>query len=222
MYNIDCKKLNLVAEDFKYLLNRNYPRKASLSLVGDRYNLNSKHRQLLHRAVYSTKVSDKRINKLISVKKLNDKIIGIDGHNVLITIESALKNIPLISTSDGVVRDIAGVSNKYKISDYTHQTINLLIKFFKDKNIKNIDFYFDSPISHSKKLSKIIEQIFSQSNIPCKSFVINAPGKKLINYNIIATSNSVLIDKGKKIIDIAGLIIKENNLHIIELGIYKK
>ncbi|RPJ04542.1 MAG: DUF434 domain-containing protein, partial [Deltaproteobacteria bacterium] len=45
--------LRKAAEDFHYLLNRGYPRKAALELVGNRYCLVYDQRHLLHRGVFS-------------------------------------------------------------------------------------------------------------------------------------------------------------------------
>ncbi len=47
------KDLQEAAEDFRYLLNRGYPRKATLELVGNRYGLTFDERHLLHRGVFS-------------------------------------------------------------------------------------------------------------------------------------------------------------------------
>jgi len=43
------ESLQKAAKDFRYLLNRGYPRKASLELVGNRYELTFDERHLLHR-----------------------------------------------------------------------------------------------------------------------------------------------------------------------------
>ena len=52
------------AADFRYLLNRGYPREASLTLVGNRYDLPREARQILHRGVFADEVAQARRAKL--------------------------------------------------------------------------------------------------------------------------------------------------------------
>ena len=39
------------ARDYRFLLNRSYPQKASIKLVGDRYQLSGQERSVLYRGV---------------------------------------------------------------------------------------------------------------------------------------------------------------------------
>jgi hypothetical protein len=52
------------AKDFRYLLDRGYPRQASLALVGNHYELDRAARQLLHRGVFAGEVAQARKKKL--------------------------------------------------------------------------------------------------------------------------------------------------------------
>ena len=60
MRHICCLRLRISA----YLLAKNYPRQASLNLVGNRYNLPGADRQLLHRGVFAPVVAAQRRRKL--------------------------------------------------------------------------------------------------------------------------------------------------------------
>jgi len=217
MKELNLQKLKLAAKDFRYLLNKDYPREKSLSLIGDRYSLDSQHRQLLHRAIFSEEEVSKRKSKLVSIEKLNKIILGVDGHNIIITLESALKGILLVKAADGVVRDIAGVSSNYKITEITFKAVAFLTEFFKNSSLERVDFYFDSPISYSGELAKIVKQKFLQFNLSCKSSAVKVPEKELTNYEIIASSDSVLINISKRVLDIAGIIIKKHKFPTISL-----
>ncbi|MGZ3514587.1 MAG: DUF434 domain-containing protein, partial [Thermodesulfobacteriota bacterium] len=59
------KDLQKAARDFRFLLNRGYPRKAALELVGNRYGLTSDERHLLHRGVFSDSDSESRRKKKV-------------------------------------------------------------------------------------------------------------------------------------------------------------
>src|SRR4030042_200150 len=82
--------LQKAAQDFRYLLNRGYPRKAALELVGNRYQLISENRHLLHRGVFSVRDSKRRLRKKIPLKIIKNRNLAIDGYNVIITIEAGL------------------------------------------------------------------------------------------------------------------------------------
>src|SRR5512139_3638714 len=90
------KNLQKGSEDFRYLLNRAYPRKAALELVGNRYQLTSDQRHLLHRGVFSDVDATSRQKKKISPDQIRGCDLVIDGYNILITIEAGLSGRPLV------------------------------------------------------------------------------------------------------------------------------
>jgi len=55
----------------------------------------------------------------------------VDGHNVLITVESGLAGRLLIAANDGVIRDVAGVSHRYRISTLTHAAIDTIFQILQ-------------------------------------------------------------------------------------------
>jgi hypothetical protein len=88
---LKSRDLQKAAEDFRYLLNRGYPRKAALELAGNRYGLASDQRHLLHRGVFSDRDSQSRKKKKLSIKAIRNKDLAIDGYNVIITLEAAFR-----------------------------------------------------------------------------------------------------------------------------------
>src|SRR5689334_5096721 len=77
-------------EDMHYLLSRNYPPKASLALVGNRYQLVQRQLQALQGMSASAEEISKRKVKELSPAALKDQTIFLDGFNVLIILETAL------------------------------------------------------------------------------------------------------------------------------------
>ncbi len=64
----------------------------------------------------------------------------------------------LILGNDNYIRDLAGLRGTYKLIDKTELALDYLYKFLQEKNIKQINFYIDSPVSNSGRLKmKIIE-----------------------------------------------------------------
>jgi hypothetical protein len=201
--------LQYAAEDFRYLLNRGYPRKATLELVGNRYGLTFDERHLLHRGVFSDIDSKSRRRKIISLKAIRNKNLAIDGHNVLITVEAALSGRPLILADDGFVRDISGLSGRFKKTEMTDQAIRRIVTSLKKWRPRHALFLFDAPISKSGVLAQELGALLKKEGLPGDALAMKVPEKTLIGFQgVIATSDTAVIDRSEKVIDLAGDIIR--------------
>jgi hypothetical protein len=195
-------------EDFRYLLNRGYPRKTTLELVGNRYGLTSDERHLLHRGVFSSSDSQARQKKRISIQEVRNKDLAIDGHNVLITIEAGLSRRPLILGDDGFIRDISGLSGSFKKTESTEKAIQFIIHTIKIIKPRQTLFLFDAPISMSGELAQEVRSQLKRENLLGEAMAVKVPEKILIGFpGIIATSDTAIIDQSKKVLDLAGYII---------------
>jgi hypothetical protein len=205
------KELQKAAEDFRCLLNRGYPRKASLELVGNRYELTFDQRHLLHRGVFSDVDSEARQKKIISIKAIKNKDLAIDGHNVLITIEAGLSGRPLILADDGFVRDISGLSGSFKKTKTTEKAIQWIVTFLKKWSPRHTLFLFDAPISKSGILAQELSALLEKENLPGDAMAVKVPEKILIGFpGIIATSDTAIINQSKKVLDLAGYILRKH------------
>jgi hypothetical protein len=201
--------LQKAAEDFRYLLNRGYPRKAALELAGNRYGLTFDERHLLHRGVFSDEDSGTRKKGIISPKGIRNKDLAIDGHNVLITIEAALSGRPLILADDGFIRDISGLSGSFKKTEATEKAIRLIVTFLKKWRPRHTLFLFDAPISKSGILAQELRTLLKKEGLPGDALAVKVPERILIGFQgAIATSDTAIIDRSKKVIDLAGNIIR--------------
>jgi len=202
------KDLQRAAQDFRYLLNRGYPRKASLELVGNRYGLIFDERHLLHRGVFSDADSVTRQKKIISPEAIRNKDLAIDGHNVLITIEAGLSSRPLVLADDGFIRDISGLSGSFKKTEMTEKAFRLIVTFLKRWRPRHTLFLFDAPISKSGVLAQEVRVLLKKEGLPGDSIAMKVPEKTLIGFQgVVATSDTAIIDRSKKVIDLAGDII---------------
>jgi hypothetical protein len=205
------KDLQNAAEDFRYLLNRGYPRRAALELVGNRYQLISDHRQLLHRGVFSDADSESRQKKRISIGRIRNRDLAIDGYNVIITIEAGLSGRPLILGDDGYVRDISGLSGSFKKTETTEKVIQFIINAIKTIKPRKTLFFFDSPISMSGELAQEVRSKLKRENLPGDAMAVKVPEKILIGFpGVIATSDTATIDQSRKVLDLAGYILRQH------------
>jgi hypothetical protein len=207
---LKSKNLQKAAEDFRYLLNKGYPRKAALELVGNRYGLTSDDRHLLHRGVFSNSDSKSRQKKIISIKDVQNKDFAIDGHNIVITIEAGISGRPLISGDDGLIRDISGLSGSFRKTETTEKAIQFIIRAIKKMKPCHTLFLFDAPISMSGKLAQEVRSWLKKENLSGDAMAVKVPEKILIGFpGVIATSDTDIIDQSKKVLNLAGYILKK-------------
>ncbi len=199
------------ADDFRFLLNRGYPRDASLELIGNRYNLDRDQRHLLRRGVFPASLADDRKNKKVSLKEIKGKAVAIDGYNCLITLESALKAKTVLLADDAFIRDISGVSGTYRESPETTQALGLIIDLLIAAAPAEVLFLLDAPISASGKLAARIRALLAERGLPGDAQAVKVPEQMMVGYQgIIVTSDTALIDQSEQVFDLAGHLIREH------------
>lgn len=207
---LKSKEIRRAAEDFRHLLNRGYPRKATLELVGNRYGLTFDERHLLHRGVYSNSDSKTRRKRKISTKEVQNRDLAIDGHNVLITIEAGLSRRPLILADDGFIRDISGLSGGFKKTERTEEAIRLVIHAIKKMKPSQTLFFFDAPISMSGELAQEVRKQLKRAHLSGDAMAVKVPEKILVGFSgVVATSDTAIIDQSRRVLDLAGFIVKK-------------
>ncbi len=208
----DLTNLRQAAADFRYLLNRGYPRKAALALVGNRYDLHHASRQILHRGVFAEAISRERRAKIKRLSDLGGLPLALDGHNVLITLECAFNGLPLAAADDGFVRDVAELSRAYRISPATDRALKAMAVFLQGRNPGPVAVFYDAPMSKSGELTRRTREIFQETGLGCEALAVPVPEKELLAFpGAVATSDTHVIDARQGIVDLAGEIIKEES-----------
>ncbi len=204
MSKMSTNNFKLAISDYKYLLNRGYPEKASLKLVGDRYRLDRTARNCLFRGVVKDELVKVRRAKLVSAKDVKKSSLGIDWYNVLITVESYLKGNLLFVSEDGILRDSAGVHGSYRKNEITERAIKIISQALSYLAPSKIDIFLDSPISHSGEMGTYIKRKLEEKNLKNITVeVIKSADYPLKTYHgIVATSDSVIMDNAPQIFDL--------------------
>jgi hypothetical protein len=198
------------AEDLRLFLNRGYPKDASLQLVGNRYNLDHDGRHLLRRGVFPHALAEDRSAKRASVEDLKGKGLAIDGHNCIITLESALKGKTILLADDGFIRDIAGVSGGYRETKETKEALELIMNLLAEADPAETRFLLDAPISGSGELAARIRGLMQERGIQGDASAIKVPEHIMAGYEgIIVSSDTAVIDQAEKVFDLAGYLIQE-------------
>ncbi len=200
--------LREAAGDLRHFLNRGYPREPCLVLVGNRYQLDRTARDVLRRGVFAADLAAARQRKILSLHLLAGRPLGIDGHNVLITLESALKGLPLVMADDGFIRDVARLSRGYRQSHTTDAALELLAGSLARARVVPVTLWFDAPMSRSGELARHAGEVLTSCGLKAAAQAVPVPEKDLLAFpGAIATSDTHLIDAREEVVDLAGEII---------------
>jgi hypothetical protein len=196
--------------DLRFLLNRRYDKARAIKFVGNKYQLDKSERHILYRALYS----DEEINiikkKLVPFEQISGKHLAIDGYNVLIAVESILSKKTIINCDDGIIRDVSGIFGSHVISPVTYESIDLILSQITKKPPKLLQFFFDSQVSKSGELSKIIREKMNELQINGDAETVKQVDSTLkkLNCDIVATSDTIIIAQASAVVDIPRRIIE--------------
>lgn len=219
MYH-SSENLENATSDLKFLLNKNYNKKAALDFVGNHYLLDKEERNYLQRKVYSTEASKGRKSKIIPLSKIKGKTLFIDGYNVLITVESICSSDgSIVVCDDGVLRDVNAVFGKYRCKEDTVNALNSVLALVKIYKPRDVQVFFDSQVSRSGELAKVTEDIMEKQGIQGSAHTAPNVDYQLITLSkesdgVVATSDSVIMDKVDNILDIPCFIHKIKKKHL--------
>lgn len=213
-------RLGKAQEEIEWLINRDYKVDPVVNFVGDRYQLSSRQRDALKRSVCCDKKKIIRESKKLSMDKISEGTIYIDGFNLIITLEVALSGGTLILGSDENIRDLAGLRGTYKIIDKTDEALNLIGEFLKKYKCKEIKFYLDSPVSNSGNLKCKILDYANDWGIKTEVELVNNADVILDKLDRVISSDAAIIDKCVSYFNLGKSIIEEyiKEANIINLG----
>lgn len=210
-------KLKDAIHDLRYLLNQGYPRDSAVEFVSNHYLLEIDDRHLLTRCVFSKdEVMDHRSRK-ISSDEVRGEEVGIDGYNVLITVESILGGSRVIRCDDGFIRDLQATFGKYKITDATDEAVLEILKKFSEMDPQKIFFFFDEQVSKSGELAGLVRRELDKIGIDGDAQTARGADAKVWNFEVSASSDRVIIQKSKRVLDLPETIIGDIESNLLDL-----
>lgn len=193
--NKEIIKLTKAKEEIEWLINRDYKIDTVVNFVGDRYQFSLRQRNALKRAICTDENKLMRKSKELSIDKIKEGPIYIDGFNLIITLEVALSKGTLIIGSDGCIRDLAGLRGTYKIIGKTDLALDIIGKFLSKYDAKEVVFYLDSPVSNSGNLKYKILNYKKIWNIKTEVELVNNADVVLEKLGRVVTSDAAILDK---------------------------
>ncbi len=151
--------LREAAADLVWLLNRDYPSRASLKLVGDRHELRARQRESLARTVCSDADRERRAGSRLSRSELKDERLAIDGFNVLTTVESAFGGGLVLPARDGTLRDLASLHGTWRRVEETPRALEAIAAHLAPLGLDEVRWYLDAPVSNSGRLAALVREV---------------------------------------------------------------
>jgi hypothetical protein len=195
--------------DFLFLLNKSYPRTAALELAGNRWALDATERMLLSRGLFSRQEALARRRKRQMGNGWQSQLLAVDGHNVQITIESFIEGRPLVKANDGALRDLAGQSYRYRLTESSNLAMDMVFRFFETFPPREVLFLFDEPMSRSGELAAAYRQRLLRTAISGNARAAPVPEREFpYDGCVAASSDRAVLDSSCRWVDLACRIIE--------------
>ena len=226
--NLDQKVLE-AARDYRYLLDRGYPRKPSLDLVVSRYLLSRAERSLLLRCVHDSAYSLKILRSSISNNEIRGIPLIIDLLNVCTTIIAFLEGECLYLCDDGFVRDLGGSRYWRGRKRRVAEAIELIMDHLMLLKPRKIYLVIDrkAPMSLSI-LAHAEDMMRSTLSVEVSGVVDNKADRRIIDLErsvigeggVVATSDAVILERVDRAYDLAGKIAINRDQLRVNRSIY--
>ncbi len=194
--------LRTAVAEYSWLLSRGYAHPSSLKLVGDRHNLTERQRTAVWRSACSDQALAQRQSRCVPLAAATDRPLGIDGYNLLITVESALSGGVILVGRDGCYRDLASIHGTYRKVEETVPAVELIADHLAAFNLPHVDWYLDSPVSNSGRLKALIADVLEQRGLLTEGGttwnieLVASPDAILSDYaGVVATTDSAILDR---------------------------
>jgi hypothetical protein len=194
--------------DYKYLREKGYPEKAALNLIGNRHRLTRMERNGIFRGVVIASVATERRERLVSPEDVAGRSLGIDWYNVLITVESYLRGMPVFIADDGVLRDCAATHGGYRRATLTDRAMREIFAVLKAVSPAGIEIHLDAPIPFSGLMAEEVRHYLRE--IPCSSqtSLSHSADYHLKSFaGIVSSSDSVIMDSAARIFDLPRCVL---------------
>jgi hypothetical protein len=203
--------------DLRYLLDQGYPRESAVNFVANHYRFSLNQRHLLARCVFSKREVAEHRQKAVKAGAVRGKRLGVDGYNVLITLESVLTRKQVVRCDDGFIRDLRAIFGKYRVSLATTRALTELLRIIASANPSHTEFLFDKQVSRSGELASMVRQRLKQAKLKGNAQAVGGVDLKLSPFDIVASSDRAIIGRAKAIWDIPAELLKRKKADVLNL-----
>jgi len=194
--------LRTAVAEYSWLLSRGYAADSALKLVGDRHELTARQRSAVMRCACPDQARADRRQRCVTWEQARGRPVGVDGYNLLITVESALSGGLILVSRDGCCRDLASIHGTYRRVTETIPAVTLIADFLAPLGLARVDWYLDRPVSNSGRLKALIAELLEAraergiGDPPWNLELVNSPDAVLAGCSDpIITSDSAVLDR---------------------------
>jgi len=203
--------LRLAAGDLAWLLGRQYAPSAALTLVGNHYQLHTRQRQALARAVAAPAVARARRQRQVLAAALEGAAVYVDGFNQLITIEVALSGGLVLRGHDGALRDLASVHGTYRTITETPTALQALGTYLAPLHLQAVHVFLDAKVSNAGRLASRMRALATSHAWPWHVLLVPSADAVLRQTEaIVATSDSGILDAAVRWFDLATAVVTQH------------
>jgi len=184
--------------EINWLLDKGYPKKSSITFVGNHYKFSKKIRYILNRATQTiTDVEIITSKKISDPKQLKNLIFHIDFYNQYTSYQSLIDSDPLIICRDGIYRDIFSLLHSKKQLRFDIGSVISYISSLLPFKPRFLSLYIDQQRSNSKKHSQIIKEVLNKNLIPGECIVSKSVDHmlKIQTEGVIFSHDSIVLGK---------------------------
>ena len=202
--------LRAAVRDLTYLRQRGYALPGALKLVGDRHALRERQRVAIRRATSEAEGAAARAPRRVPSGASAPGALHLDGFNVVITCETALRGGVLVRTLDGGVRDLAGVHGSYRPSEVTDRALALLAAQLDRREWSRVPttWWLDAPVSNTGRLAARIREAAGAR--PWQVEVVPDPDavlKEVPKDEVVVSADAVVLDGCGAWVDLAAEVV---------------
>ena len=195
------------ARDYRLLLDRGYPEKASGGLVGNRHRLDADERLMLFRGVASKVDSARRRGRLGEPR--GGELVLLDAYNVAFTLVHYFLGKPCFLCSDGFLRDAGANYGRVSRDDLLGRAFGELAEFLRFRGL-TLEAFLDAPVSRSGDHAATLRGVLAAADVSAEvrlersaDGAIVARVDALSRPVLVAGSDSILVDRSPAAWDLA-------------------
>ena len=203
--------------DLRYLLNQGYPRESAVNFVSNHYRFPLDKRHLLARCVFSRREVIKHRKKIVGAREVSGKRLGVDGYNVLITVESILGKEQVVRCDDGLIRDLRALFGKYRMGPRTPRALAEVLWSIAQAKPERVDFLYDKQVSRSGELAALTRGQLKRFGIRGDARTLTEVDREIRGFDVVASSDRGIIGRAKAVWDIPGEILRRRKARLLSL-----
>ncbi|MBE0523120.1 MAG: DUF434 domain-containing protein [Methanosarcinales archaeon] len=212
--------LNLEAavSEIRYLLERGYPKQSAITYVCNHHMLDLEIRHVFTRVLYPQSTITSRRAKTVGCGDIDNNEVWIDGYNILIGVESAVRGDSVYLCDDGFLRDTRGVFRNFHSSDDTEQALHELLSVLALHNPERVEIVFDSQISKSREMVRQVDKKMKDMGISGCARTSKHTDFDLKKCNkMVATSDGGIIDVVEHVVNLQSCIMEQLKIKPINI-----